>query len=151
MRCVPPYSNISKKSLWCLYEKREIVAYQNQKVLLNERSELLRKSRHANKFLLKKNTDNDFRYLAVVSSREKLIVFVAMYYFIISFKSKVKSKLLLPDVCIYIYIYMLNKMWKIHKSSIRSAMKCINSWESNVLFLFLFLPWFFIILLGVCW
>ena len=106
MRCVPPYSNISKKSLWCLYEKREIVAYQNQKVLLNERSELLRKSRHANKFLLKKNTDNDFRYLAVVSSREKLIVFVAMYYFIISFKSKVKSKLLLPDVYIYTYIYI---------------------------------------------
>ena len=40
LRCVPPYSNISKKCLLCLYEKLEIVTYQNQKELLNKRSEL---------------------------------------------------------------------------------------------------------------
>ena len=34
LRCVPPYSNISKKSLLCLHEKLEIVTYQNQKELL---------------------------------------------------------------------------------------------------------------------
>ena len=53
LRCVPPYSIISKKCLMCLYEKLEIVIYQNQKELLNKRSELLCKFHHANKFLLK--------------------------------------------------------------------------------------------------
>ena len=48
LRCVQPYSNISKKCLLGLYEKLEIVTYQNQKELLNKRPEL-----HANKFLLK--------------------------------------------------------------------------------------------------
>ena len=33
LRCVPPYPNISKKCLLCLYEKLEIVTYQNQKEL----------------------------------------------------------------------------------------------------------------------
>ena len=61
LRCVPPYSNISKKSLLCLYEKLEIVTLQNQKELLNKRSELLCKCSHANKFLLKNYTGNDFR------------------------------------------------------------------------------------------
>ena len=62
LRCTPPYSNISKKCLLCLYEKLEIVNYQNQKELLNKRSELLcNKCRHANKFLLKNYTGNDFR------------------------------------------------------------------------------------------
>ena len=61
LRCVPPDSNISKKFLLCLYEKLEIVTYQNQKELLNKRSELLCKCRHANKFLLKNYTGNDFR------------------------------------------------------------------------------------------
>ena len=61
LRCVPPYSNISKKCLLCLYEKLEIVTYQNQKELLNKRSELLCKCHHANKFLLKNYTGNDFR------------------------------------------------------------------------------------------
>ena len=31
LRCVPRYSNISKKCLLCLYEKLETVIYQNQK------------------------------------------------------------------------------------------------------------------------
>ena len=61
LRCVPPYSNISKKCLLCLYEKLEIVTYQNQKELLNKRSELLCKCHHANKFILKNYTGNDFR------------------------------------------------------------------------------------------
>ena len=34
LRCVPPYSNISKKCFLCLYEKLEIVTYQTQKELL---------------------------------------------------------------------------------------------------------------------
>ena len=33
LRSVPPYSNTSKKCLLCLYRKREIVTYQNQKKL----------------------------------------------------------------------------------------------------------------------
>ena len=61
LRCDPPYSNISKKCLLCLYEKLEIVTYQNQKELLNKRSKLLCKCRHANKFLSKNYTINDFR------------------------------------------------------------------------------------------
>ena len=81
LRCVPPYSNISKKCLLCLYEKLEIVTYQNQKELLNKRSELLCKCRHANKFLLKNYIINDFTKLAILSSRENLIVCVPIYYF----------------------------------------------------------------------
>ena len=50
LRCVPPYSDISKKFLLCLYEKLEIVAYQNQKELLNKRYEFLCKCCHTNKF-----------------------------------------------------------------------------------------------------
>ena len=61
LRCVTPHSNISKKCLLCLYEKLEIVTYQNQKELLNKRFELLCKCRHANKFLLKDYAGNDFR------------------------------------------------------------------------------------------
>ena len=61
LRCVPPYSNISKKCLLCLYGKLEIVTYQNQKELLNKRSELLCKCRHANKYLLNNYTGSDFR------------------------------------------------------------------------------------------
>ena len=59
LRCVPPYSNISKKCVLCLYEKLEIVTYQNQKEPLNKRSELLFKCRHTNKFLLKNYTGNN--------------------------------------------------------------------------------------------
>ena len=61
LRCVPPYSNISNKCLLYLYEKLEIVTYQKQKELLNKRSEILCKCRHANKFLLKNYTGNDLR------------------------------------------------------------------------------------------
>ena len=61
LRCVSPYSNISKKWLLGLYEKLEIITYQNQKELLNKRSELLCKCRYATKFLLKSYTGNDFR------------------------------------------------------------------------------------------
>ena len=48
------------KYLLCLYEKLEIVTYQNQKEHLNKRSELLCKCRHASKFVLKNYTGNDF-------------------------------------------------------------------------------------------
>ena len=61
LRCVPPYLNISKEYLLGLYEKLETVTYQNQEELLNKRSELLCKCCHANKFLLKNYTSNDFR------------------------------------------------------------------------------------------
>ena len=50
LRCVSPNSNISKKCVLCLYEKLERVTYQNQNELLNKRSELLCKCRHANNF-----------------------------------------------------------------------------------------------------
>ena len=53
LRYVPTCSNISKKCLLCWYEKLKIVTYQNQKKLLNKRSELLCKSGYANKFLFK--------------------------------------------------------------------------------------------------
>ena len=49
---VPPYSNISKKCLLCLHEKLEIINYPRPEELLNKRSELISKCRHANKFLL---------------------------------------------------------------------------------------------------
>ena len=50
---VPPYSNISKKCLLCLHEKLEIINYPRPEELLNKRSELISKCRHANKFLLR--------------------------------------------------------------------------------------------------
>ena len=53
------YSDISKKYLLRLYENLEIVTYQNQKDFLNKRSELLRKCRHTNKFLLENYTGNE--------------------------------------------------------------------------------------------
>ena len=49
---VPPYSNISKRCLLCLHEKLEIINYPRPEELLNKRSELISKCRHANKFLL---------------------------------------------------------------------------------------------------
>ena len=60
LRCVALYSNILKKCLLCLYEKLETFTYQNEKELLNKRSELLCKCDHASKFLLKNYTGNDF-------------------------------------------------------------------------------------------
>ena len=50
---VPPYSNISKKCLLCLHEELEIINYPRPDELLNKRSELIFKCRHANKFLLR--------------------------------------------------------------------------------------------------
>ena len=50
---VPPYSNISEKCLLCLHEKIEIINYFRPEELLNKRSELISKCRHANKFLLR--------------------------------------------------------------------------------------------------
>ena len=56
---VPGYSNISNRCLLCLHEKFEIVNYPNQKELLNKRSELISKCRHANKYLLANYKSND--------------------------------------------------------------------------------------------
>ena len=61
LRCIPPYSDISKKRLLCLYEKLEIVTYENQKELLNKGSKLLCKCRHVNRFFVKNYTHNDFK------------------------------------------------------------------------------------------
>ena len=52
VKSVPSYSNISKKCL-CLHEKLEIVNFEDQDHLLNKRSELNSKCRHANKHLLR--------------------------------------------------------------------------------------------------
>ena len=49
LRCVPPSSNISNECLLCLYEKLEIVTYQNQKEPLKKRSELLCKCPYVNR------------------------------------------------------------------------------------------------------
>ena len=49
---VLPDSNISKKCLLCLHEKLRIINYPRPEELLNKRSELISKCRHANKFLL---------------------------------------------------------------------------------------------------
>ena len=49
---VPTYSNISKKCLLCLHEKLETINYPRPEELLNRRSELISRCRHANKFLL---------------------------------------------------------------------------------------------------
>ena len=59
VKSVPRYSNISKRCLLRLHEKVEIVDYTNQKELLNKRSELISKFRHANKYLLANYKSND--------------------------------------------------------------------------------------------
>ena len=51
LRWLPPYSNVSKKCLLCLYEKLEIVPYQNQKALLSNSSEFFCNYCHSNMFL----------------------------------------------------------------------------------------------------
>ena len=63
LKRIPPFSNISKKCLLCLYEKLEIVTYQNQKELS--------KCRYASKFLLKNFTSNE-----LFSEVEKPIIFL---------------------------------------------------------------------------
>ena len=59
IKSVPAYSNISKKCHLCLQEKFEILNYTNPNELLNKRSELISKCRHANKFLLSNYESND--------------------------------------------------------------------------------------------
>ena len=49
----PPSSNISKRCLLCFHEKLEIINYPRPEELLNKRSELISRYRHANKFLLR--------------------------------------------------------------------------------------------------
>ena len=56
---VPPYSNITKKCLLCLHEKLEIVNYLHPEELLNKRSALVSKCRHASKYLLNNYKAND--------------------------------------------------------------------------------------------
>ena len=50
---IPPNSNIPKKCLLCLHKKLEIINHPRPDELLNKRSELISKCRHANKFLLR--------------------------------------------------------------------------------------------------
>ena len=49
---VPPYANISKRCLLCLPKKLEIINYPRPEELLNKKSQLISRCRHANKFLL---------------------------------------------------------------------------------------------------
>ena len=58
VKLVPPYSNISKICL-CLHQKLKIVNFEDQDHLLNKRSELISKCRHANKYLLRNYKAND--------------------------------------------------------------------------------------------
>ena len=53
------YSNITKKCLLCLHGKPETANYPHPKELLNKRSELVSKCRHANKYLLNNYKAND--------------------------------------------------------------------------------------------
>ena len=48
-----------KKCLLCLHEKLEIVNFEDQDHLLNKRSALISKCRHANKYLLRNYKTND--------------------------------------------------------------------------------------------
>ena len=59
VKSVPGYSNITKKCLLCLHEKLEIINYPNQEELLNQRSELISKCWHVNKYLLSNYKSND--------------------------------------------------------------------------------------------
>ena len=59
VKSVPSYSNISKKCLLFLHKKLEIANFKDQDHLLNKRSELISKCRHANKYLLCNYKAND--------------------------------------------------------------------------------------------
>ena len=52
VKSVPGYSNISKRCMLYLHEKYEILNYLDQEELLNNRSELVSKCRHVNRFLI---------------------------------------------------------------------------------------------------
>ena len=70
VRCVTPYSNISKKRFLCLYEKLVII---RQHELLNKRWELFCKCPHENKYLLKNFRINDNRHLNILTEGKTLI------------------------------------------------------------------------------
>ena len=53
LKSVPAYNNITKRCQLCLQEKLAIISYENPEDLLNKKSEILNKCRHASKFLLK--------------------------------------------------------------------------------------------------
>ena len=59
VRSVLTYSNTTKRCMLWLYEKLLIETYPNQEELLNERSELVSKCRHENKFLLSNFKNGD--------------------------------------------------------------------------------------------
>ena len=59
IRITAPYTNLTKRCYLCLHEKLAILMYPNQSELLNQRSELVSKYQHENKFLLKKFNSND--------------------------------------------------------------------------------------------
>ena len=53
LKSVPAYNNITKRCQLCLQEKLAIISYKNPDELLNKKSEIISKCRHASKFLLK--------------------------------------------------------------------------------------------------
>ena len=59
LRTVKSYSNITKRCSSCLHKKLVIITYPYPDELLNRQSELVTKSRHENKFLLKNFNSND--------------------------------------------------------------------------------------------
>ena len=59
VKTVPAYSNIVKKCLLRLHEKLEIVHYPHPEELLNKRSELVSKCRHARTYLSNNYKAND--------------------------------------------------------------------------------------------
>ena len=98
---VPPYSNISKKCLLCLHQKLEIINYPRPEELLNKRSELISRCRHANNFycaIIKQSIDCN-----PLIGKQQWIRFYAGMFVITSFifvkivkcmKLKVANKLL---------------------------------------------------------
>ena len=62
LRTARAYSNITKRCSLCLHENLAIITYSYPDELLNRRSELVTKSRHENKFLLKNFNSNDWSF-----------------------------------------------------------------------------------------
>ena len=52
-KSAPAYTNKSKRCLLCLQEKMAIITFPEQEKLLNQKSELISKCRHMNKYLLR--------------------------------------------------------------------------------------------------
>ena len=73
------YTILRLTCLLCLFEKFGIVTNQNQKELLNKRSEVLGKCHNVNNFLLKNYTSNDSR-LYIVSSLNVFMHFASVVY-----------------------------------------------------------------------